>query len=129
MPKTIRQSVTFKARPGQIYEMLMDSRQHAKFSASKASISRKIGGKFAAYGGYINGVNLALVPNKKIVQSWRGSDWPEGHYSKATFTLTKVKGGTRLVFTQSGVPDQQYESIKQGWRDFYWNPMKAMLEK
>jgi activator of HSP90 ATPase len=129
MPKTIRQSVTFKASPREIYEMLMDSRQHAKFTASKARISRKAGGKFTAYDGYIEGTNLELVPNKKIVQSWRGSDWPEGHYSKATFTLTKVKGGTRLVFTQSGVPDQQYESIKQGWRDFYWNPMLATLGK
>ncbi len=129
MPKTIRQSVTFKASPGQIYEMLMDSRQHAKFTASKASISRKVGGKFTAYGGYISGVNLALVPNRQIVQSWRGSDWVEGHYSKATFTLVKIKGGTRLTFTQRGVPDKHYESIKQGWHDFYWKPIKAMLEK
>ncbi|MGH7455611.1 MAG: SRPBCC domain-containing protein [bacterium] len=129
MPKTIRQSVTFKASPREIYETLMDSRRHARFSASKASISRKAGGKFTAYGGYINGMNLTLVPNKKIVQSWRGSDWPEGHYSKVTFSLTKIKSGTRLSFTQNGVPDKHYESIKQGWHDFYWKPMKAMLEK
>jgi hypothetical protein len=30
----------------------------------------------------------------------------------------KVKGGTRLTFTQSGVPDQYYKDINQGWRDF-----------
>jgi activator of HSP90 ATPase len=127
--KTIRQSVRFKASPHEIYEMLMDSRKHAKLTGEKARISRKIGGKLTAYGGYIEGINLNLVPDRKIVQSWRGSDWPQGHYSRATFSLKKIKNGTHLTFTQSGVPDQYYHDISQGWRDYYWKPMKEMLEK
>jgi activator of HSP90 ATPase len=126
--KTIRQSVTFKTSPHVVYEMLMDSRKHAKFTGDKARISRKIGEKFTAYAGYINGVNLDLVPNKKIVQSWRGSDWPEGHYSKVTFSLQKTKS-TRLSFRQSGVPEEHYKDIHQGWRDHYWKPMREVLEK
>jgi len=127
--KTIRQSVTFKASPHEVYEALMDSRQHAKFTESKASISRKIGGKFTAYDGYIEGVNLELVPDEKIVQSWRGSDWPEGYYSRATFSLQRAGNGARLTFIQTEVPEDQYDSISQGWRDYYWKPMKKMLEK
>jgi activator of HSP90 ATPase len=127
--KTIRQSVTFKADPHQVYEALTDSRKHARFTGTKAKISRKVNGKFTAYDGYIEGVNLDLVSDKKIVQSWRGSDWPEGHYSKATFTLKKVKNGTRLAFAQRGVPGQHYLDIRQGWHDYYWKPMKEMLEK
>jgi len=69
-----------------------------------------------------------LAPDQKIVQSWRYSDWPVGVYSKATFALEPVEKGTRLTFTQTGVPDDKYEEIKQGWRDYYWEPMKAMLE-
>jgi activator of HSP90 ATPase len=127
--KTIRQSVTIKATPHEVYEALMDSRKHSKFTEAKASISRKMGGKFKAYGDYISGVNLELVPDKKIVQSWRGSDWPKGHYSKVTFSLKRVKGGTRLTFGQSGLPEKYYKDISQGWRDYYWKPMKEMLEK
>jgi activator of HSP90 ATPase len=127
--KTIRQSITFKASPHEVYDALMDSRKHAKFTGAQARISRKVGGKFTAYDGYIEGVNLNLVPDKKIVQSWRGSDWPEDHYSMATFSLKKFKNGTYLTFTQSGVPDQYYHDISQGWRDYYWKPMKEMLEK
>jgi activator of HSP90 ATPase len=126
--KAIRQTVTFKAAPVVIYEMLMDSRRHAKFTGAKARISREIGGKIQAYEGYIDGVNLEIVPNRKIVQSWRGSDWPEGHFSKATFALAKVKGGTRLTFTQSGIPSDQVEPIKEGWKEHYWDKMKALLE-
>ena len=126
--RTIRQTATFKASPHEVYEALMDSRKHSRFTGSKASISRKIGGKFTVYDGYIEGVNLELVPDEKIVQSWRGSDWAEGHYSRATFSLKKVEGGTRLTFTQTDVPEEQYEPISQGWRDYYWTPMKKMLE-
>ncbi len=125
--KTIRQSATFAASPHAVYEMLMDSRKHARFTGEKAKISRTVGGKFSAYDGYITGVNLTLEPDKEIVQSWRGSDWPEGHLSKVTFSLKEVKGGTRLAFRHSGVPEEFYEDIKQGWRDYYWTPMKEML--
>ena len=128
--KTIRQSVTFRASPKTIYEMLMDSRKHAAFTGSKVRISRKVGGKFTAYDDYISGTNLELVPNKKIVQSWRGNDWPKDHHSKATFLLKPVKGGTRLAFTQTGVPVEiRDHPLKQGWIDYYWEPMKAMCGK
>jgi len=128
MVRTIRQSVTFKATPHAVYEALMDSRKHARFTGDAARISRRVGGKIMAYGGYITGTNLELSPDAKIVQAWHASDWPEGHISRVTFRLTRVKGGTRLTFTHSGVPDEQYEGIKQGWVESYWTPMKAMLE-
>jgi len=39
-----------------------------------------------------------------------------------------VKGGTRLTFTQSGIPDDQVELIKEGWKEHCWDKMKALLE-
>ena len=126
--KTIRQSVTFTASPHEVYEALMDSKKHSEFTGSQVSISRQTGGKFSVYGGDIEGVNLELVPDKKIVQSWRCSDWPEGHYSKATFSLKEISIGTRLTFSQTGVPEEFYNDIRQGWHDYYWEPMKMMWE-
>ena len=124
--RTVRQSVTFKASPREVYEVLMDSRKHSKLTGDKAIISRKVGGKFTV-GEYIQGVNLELVPNEKIVQSWRGSDWQEGHFSRAVFSLRAEGSVTRLTFTQTGVPEENYEEIRQGWHDYYWKPMKEML--
>lgn len=127
--KNLRQSVTFKAKPIDVYEALMDSRKHSKFTGSKARISREVGGKFSAYDNYCWGENLELKKNKKIVQTWRSYKWPEGHYSKATFSLNPVREGTRLSFYQSGIPSDEFESIKRGWIEHYWTPMKKMLEK
>ena len=127
--KTLKQSVTIKATPHDVYEALMDSKKHAEFTGGKASISRKVGGKFTAFDGYSEGTNVELEPDKKIVQSWRAEDWPEGHYSQATFALAKVAGGTKLTFTHVDVPADQYDDIAKGWKDYYWTPMKKMLEK
>ena len=128
MPKAIRQTVTFNASPRAVYEALMDSRKHAAFTGSPARISRRPGARFTAYGPYLSGVNLELVPGRKIVQLWRSSNWPKFHYSTVTYDLKKVRGGTRLTFTQVGVPDNDYKDKKSGWITHYWQPMKAMLE-
>ncbi len=129
MLKPIRQSVTFKASPHEVYEALMDSRRHAQIAGADAHISRKVGGKFTAHDGYITGINLELVPDHKIVQEWHASSWPQGHISRVVFRLSPTKGGTRLTFTHRGVPGRFYESIKRGWIENYWDPMRKMFTK
>jgi activator of HSP90 ATPase len=99
--KKIKQTVTFKSPPSEIYELLMESEKHSIITGAEAKISRKVGGKISAYEGYITGKNVELVEDKKIVQKWRASDWPDGHYSEVTFELKKIKSGTKLIFTQS----------------------------
>ena len=127
--RTIRQLVTFEATPHQVYEALMDARKHGSFTGGGARISRKVGGRFSVFGGWAAGTNLALVPDRKIVQAWwsQNAGWPKEHFSRATFALRRVPGGTRLTFTHSGVPAAAYADIKRGWWENYWTPMKAML--
>jgi activator of HSP90 ATPase len=128
--RTIRQTVAFKAQPHDVYEILMDSRKHAKFTGSRCTISRKVGGKISISDGYIHGENVALVQDKKIVQLWRPEEecWPADHYSKVTFSIRAAKGGTQLAFTQSGVPVGCGDRFDTGWREYYWAPMKESLE-
>jgi uncharacterized protein YndB with AHSA1/START domain len=98
--KTLQQTVTFKASPREVYDMLMDSKKHRSLSGEPAKISKKVGGKFTAWGSHLSGINLVLKPGKKIVQAWRATGWWPDHYSIATFDITKVRGGSKLKFTQ-----------------------------
>jgi activator of HSP90 ATPase len=68
---------------------------------------------------------LELISGKKIVQAWHAADWVEGHESVVEFKLIKGQGGTKLFFTHKNVPPDAYDSIKQGWIDNYWQPMKV----
>ena len=129
MSKIIRQTATFRASPHAVYELLMDSRKHGALAGGEAKISRKVGRGFSISDGDMTGQNLELVPDEKIVQSWRYRNWTPGVYSTATFALAKVGTKTRLTFTQSGVPDEHYDEIKQGWIDYYWQPMKQLFDK
>ncbi len=129
MSKIIQQTVIFNVSPHDVYEALMDSATHAAFSGSAASISREVGGEFSAYDGYITGKNLELVPDRKIVQSWRAVDWPEGHFSQVTFQFTPVPEGTQLDFTHTGIPEGEEAAFEEGWIDNYWEPLKEYLHK
>ena len=129
MPKTIRQTVTLPAAPIAVYDTLMDSKKHSELTNATAHISKKVGGTFSVYDDYATGKNLELARGKKIVQTWRASDWHRDAVSKVTFRLAKISNGTKLTFTHSDVPDKHYKSIKQGWIDFYWQPLKAMFNK
>ncbi len=125
---TIRQGAMMPGTPHQVFELLMDRKKHAAFTGETAAISRRVGGSFKVYGDWATGTNLEIIEDKKIVQKWRGADWPAGHFSVVTFKLLPAPGGkTKLLFTQTDVPARLAKEIAQGWRDFYWFPMKEFL--
>ena len=130
MCKTIKQKVKFKAAPATVYELLADSKKHSAVTGKKASISRKIGGTFSAAVNRSSGVNVDLVPGKRIVQAWRDARFPEGIFSMAAFTLAATSdGGTELVLTHRGVPKALIPETEQKWRDLYWDRIRAYLAR
>jgi uncharacterized protein YndB with AHSA1/START domain len=129
MCKTIKQRVKFKAAPDTIYELLADSRKHTAVTGRKATISRRIGGTFSTSGNEVTGVNVDLVPARRIVQAWRHRRFPEGVFSMAAVTLTPTPdGGTELVLTHRGVPKDLIPETEQAWREQYWSRIKAYLQ-
>ena len=130
MCKTIKQKVKFKAAPVTVYELLADSKKHSAVTGKKASISRKIGGTFSAAVNRSSGINVDLVPGKRIVQAWRGARFPEGIFSMAAFALSPTSdGGTELVLTHRGVPKALIPETEEAWRDLYWKKIKAYLDR
>lgn len=125
--RTIQQTVTFQAAPRKVYEMLMDSKSHQSLSGEAAKISKKVGGKFTAWGGHITGFNLFLEPGRKIVQAWRATGWWPAHYSVAIFDIQRARDSAKLRFTQIGVPPHRYSGHYRGWIEAYWTPMKEVL--
>lgn len=129
--KTIKQTVEFEGvTPQQVYDALMTSKDHTEATGAKAKVDGKAGGKFTAGDGYIFGSNVELEPGRKIVQKWRTTEWPEGaEDSLVEFALAKSPKGTKLTLTHSNVPAEQAPDYAQGWKDFYWKPMKEYFAK
>jgi len=125
--KTLHQTVEIRASPHEVYEALMDSKKHSEFTGDEAIIGRNVGDPFSAFSEWATGVNKELIPDKKIVQTWRGEDWPEDHYSVVTYELKPTEVGTLLEFTQTDIPEEFFEEISEGWVDNYWEPLKEYL--
>jgi uncharacterized protein YndB with AHSA1/START domain len=130
MCKTIKQRVKFKADPATVYDLLADSRKHSAFTGRQAIISRKIGGTFSIGESDVSGINVDLVPGRRIVQAWRHRRFPEGIFSMAAFTLTPTPdGGTELVLVHRGVPKDLIPETEQAWRDQYWSRIRTYLDR
>jgi len=127
--KTFVQKVLFKAAPKEMYEIFMDPKKHSEATGGKATGNGKVGGSFTAWGGQLKGKNLALVPGKLIVQSWRSSQFKaKDHDSILVLTLEKTSDGTLLTMTHTAVPDYE-AAVEQGWHDYYWTPIKKYLRE
>ena len=125
--RTIKQTATIRgATPADIYATLMDSKRHGALSGQPAKVSRRVGGRWSV-GHDLEGKHLRLTKDRRIVQTWRANNWPKSVYSKATFALAKANGGTKITFTQTGVPSEFYREISAGWKAYYWKPLRKQF--
>jgi uncharacterized protein YndB with AHSA1/START domain len=126
---SIRQTIDLPGTPTAVYDALMTTKGHIAFTGSEARISPRVGGKFMAWGGYIHGTNLKLVPGRTIYQTWVPSnpDWPAGHESRVLYRLAATPRGTRVTFTHSRVPVEHVGHLTTGWKKSYWTPLRTYL--
>jgi activator of HSP90 ATPase len=120
----------FPAAAKELYDAWLDTKKHGEMTGSTAFVTPGIGGKFSAWDGYIEGTTLELEPNKRIVQAWRSSDFPEGSPdSRVEITFEQVDAGTKVTIKHTNLPDGQGPEFKDGWDEFYFEPMKAYFKK
>jgi hypothetical protein len=95
-------------------------------TGGEASMTDEVGGEVSAWGDYIKGRNLELVPGERIVQSWRTDKFDDEHEdSVITVLLEETDDGTLLTLVHSNVPDEQRNYEEGGWQSNYFEPMKA----
>lgn len=108
-----------------MYNAWLSSKQHSAFTGGEAKINPKIGGKISAWDNYIKGKIIELKPYKKIVQTWRSSDFsPSDKDSILEVFFENVEKGTKITLLHSNIPDGQGKGYKKGWKDYYFTPMK-----
>ena len=128
MTKVIELRETFAATTQEIYSAWLSSQLHTQMTGGEANCSDKVGASFTAWDGYISGKNLELSENKKIVQTWRTTEFSEDDEdSILTIQLSEIKEGTELTLTHKNIPKGQTQ-YKQGWLDHYFVPMKEFFK-
>jgi len=123
---SLKVSAVIPAPPEAVFAAWLSNKEHGAMTNTPAAhISARAGGKFTAGGGYMWGTTLELDPPKRIVQTWRTTEFPdEAPDSRLEVILQEAKGGTRITIIQTEIPAGQGSSYRQGWIDYYFRPMK-----
>lgn len=119
----------FPVPPEEVYTAWLDSDQHSEMTGGKAESSDRPVAPFNAWGGYIQGVNIELIPNQRILQKWRTSEFEEGDEDSLLEILFEPNGeGTMLTIKHSNLPANGMK-YKQGWVDAYFTPMRDYFQE
>jgi len=125
MPYSFTLTTTIPASPQEIYDAWLDSVAHSEMTGGEATMSEEIGAEVSAWDGYIIGRNLELIPGRRIVQSWRTTEFGDEHEdSIVTVTLEETPDGTLLTLAHENVPDAQRSYEEGGWQSNYFEPMQ-----
>jgi uncharacterized protein YndB with AHSA1/START domain len=118
-------SEVIPAPPDQIYSAWLDTATHSAFTGEEAMVEPFVGGRHTAFGGYSEGTTLELHPGRRIVQTWRSKDFPEGSPdSRLEVTLEETLGGTMVTILHSEIPTGQGEQYREGWVKYYLQALK-----
>jgi len=116
-----------EAEPEEIFLALTNPFTIELWSDMPAKMDANEGTEFELWDGDICGKNLEIVPNQKLVQEWYFDDLQEP--SIATVKLHPHKTGTNVEVKHTNIPDEAFENINEGWREYYMGAIKRFFEE
>lgn len=125
--KTIDKTYQIKAPIDKVWQALTEANVIEQWTGDKAVFENKEGGDFSFWDGDIHGSNAKIVPCEYLEQNWYASSSP-GQLFKVTFKLTHVDGITTVHLIHANIPDEDVEDFDDGWKVYYFDPIKQLLE-
>jgi uncharacterized protein YndB with AHSA1/START domain len=131
MPDSFQIEMIVAAEPQRVFSAWMDSREHAAFTGGgEAVVEPWAGGRFIAWDGYIHGILLGVDEGRRIVQTWRTSEFPpEARDSRVVVEFEQARGGTRVVVRHSDLPPIHLKKYEKGWMDHYLKALARYFAK
>lgn len=125
--KNLKQTYHIKAPAALVWTALTEPKHIKKWGAGPAKMQAKADTKFTLWGGDIYGQNTKVKINILLEQDWFAGDWPKPSLVK--IELTKERVGTKINLTHRNIPDKEAVGIKDGWKEYYFGPLKEYVEK
>jgi Activator of Hsp90 ATPase homolog 1-like protein len=128
--EAIRVSTMVPTAPTTLYLAWLDTERHSAMTGGVAKIEPDVGGKFTAWDGYISGKLVILDLGRRLVMSWRTTDFPrEAPDSRVEVHLEALGGSTRLTILHTDIPEGQSEKCRADWNEKYFAPMRTFFSK
>ncbi len=112
--------------PELVYAALTNPATIVLWTGEAAEMSTEPGSEFSLWEGSIVGKNIEFEKDKKIIQQWYFGDQEEA--SIVTIILHPHKQGTSAELRHTNIPDEEYESISEGWTHSYFRALCEFYE-
>ena len=128
--EALRVTSTIPVAPTTLYFAWIDSDHHSSMTGQTAKIDPVVGAKYSACNGYVTGKLVILDLGRRIVMSWRTTDFPrDAADSRVEVHFETLGASTRILILHTEIPDGQSEKYKALWNEKYITPMRAYFSK
>ena len=128
--EALRVTSTIPVAPTTLYFAWIDSTHHSSMTGQTAKIDPVVGAKYSACDGYVTGKLVILDLGRRIVESWRTTDFPrDAADSRVEVHFETLGLSTRLLILHTEIPEGQSEKYKALWNERYIAPMRAYFSK
>lgn len=130
MEKKLVLKCELHATPEAVYQAWLDAHEHCLFSYGGYCEAEPVpNGEFSWGDGYEFGRFIKLEPHRRILQTWRTSDFPpDADDSQLELTFVPSGDNCLLTLSHSQLPPGQWAELKQGWEKYYFEPMQRYFQ-
>jgi hypothetical protein len=128
--EALRVTSTIPVAPTTLYFAWIDSTHHSSMTGQAAKIDPVVGATYSCCNGYVTGKLVILDLGRRIVESWRTTDFPrDAADSRVEVHFETLGLSTRILILHTEIPEGQSEKYKALWNERYIAPMRAYFSK
>jgi uncharacterized protein YndB with AHSA1/START domain len=125
--KNIRKTIHIKSPRETVFNAITNPLTIELWSGYPAQMETAPGTAFSMFDGDITGTLLTLEPPAVLEQQWDFGDQPAP--SLVRIELFEEKSRTRIELNHSNVPDEAFDNISTGWKEYFFGALKSYLEE
>lgn len=124
--RDLRKTIHIKVPREEVYNAITNPLTIELWSGYEAKMEAVPGGVFSMFDGDITGKIKTLDPPSLLEQEWDFGDQEKD--SIVRIELFTESGKTRVELIHTNIPDDAFENIEIGWKEYYLAALKSYLE-
>jgi uncharacterized protein YndB with AHSA1/START domain len=124
--KNLRKTIHIKVPRETVFNAITNPLTIELWTGYEARMEAIPGSEFSMFDGDISGRIRTFESPSLLEQVWDFGEQEEE--SLVRIELFEEPGKTRLELIHTNIPDEFYENIEEGWRNFYLGALKSYLE-
>ncbi|MCB9742615.1 MAG: SRPBCC domain-containing protein [Alphaproteobacteria bacterium] len=116
----------FFVPPQRLYDAWLSETEQSQMTGEPALIDARVGGRYALWGGMVEGEFVHLERPSRVAMTWRTADFgPTTPSTRLELSFTPTPQGTQLIVRQDLIPRMLAQRFRAAWVEFYFPALKV----